>query len=168
MKINLTINGKSKKLEIHPGETLLETLRNNGFNGVKFGCGTGDCGACMVLLNGDPVNSCQVLTAAIEGESVTTIEGIGSMNKPHPIQEELVKAGAIQCGYCTPGIVLSAYALLKSNPNPSIDEIKSGIDSHLCRCTGYVKIIEGIKNSVAVSTEIPLGKHCFGTFGNKG
>lgn len=151
MKINLTINGKSRTLEIHPGETLLETLRNNGFNGVKFGCATGDCGACVILLNDDPVNSCQVLTAAIEGESVTTIEGIGSMDKPHPIQEELIKAGAIQCGYCTPGIVLSAYALLKSNPNPSIDEIKNGIESHLCRCTGYVKIIEGIKNSVARS-----------------
>ncbi len=159
MKINLIINGKSRTLEIHPGETLLETLRNYSFNGVKFGCGTGDCGACMVLLNGEPVNSCQVLTAAIEGESVTTIEGIGSMNKPHPIQEELIKAGAIQCGYCTPGIVISAYALLKSNPNPSIDEIKSGIDSHLCRCTGYVKIIEGIKNSVArsIASEINIG-----------
>jgi aerobic-type carbon monoxide dehydrogenase small subunit (CoxS/CutS family) len=147
MQVKLTINGKLKSLKIHPGETLLETLRSNGWSGVKYGCGTGDCGACVVLLNGKPVNSCQVLTAAIDGESVTTIEGIGTIDKPHPIQEELVKAGAVQCGYCTPGVVLSAYALLHSNPHPTEDEIKSALDGHLCRCTGYVKIIEGVKNA---------------------
>jgi len=147
MQIELTVNGKLKTLEIHAGENLLETLRNNGYTGVKYGCGTGDCGACVVLLNDRPVNSCQVLTAAIEGESVTTIEGIGTIDKPHPIQEELVKAGAVQCGYCTPGIVLSAYALLRSNPYPTEDEIKTALDGHLCRCTGYVKILEGVKNA---------------------
>lgn len=147
MQINLTINGKLKRLEIHPGESLLETMRNNGYTGVKYGCGTGDCGACVVLLNNKPVNSCQVLAAAVDGESVTTIEGIGTMDRPHPIQEELVKAGAVQCGYCTPGVVLSAYALLQTNPHPTEDEIKSSLDGHLCRCTGYVKIIEGVKNA---------------------
>ncbi|MCK9245015.1 MAG: (2Fe-2S)-binding protein [Candidatus Marinimicrobia bacterium] len=147
MQIELTINGKLKSLEIHPGESLLETLRKNGYTGVKYGCGTGDCGACVVLLNEKPVNSCQVLTAAVDGESVTTVEGIGTMDKPHPIQEELVKAGAVQCGYCTPGVVLSAYALLQTNPHPTEDEIKTALDGHLCRCTGYVKIIEGVKNA---------------------
>jgi len=147
MQIKLTVNGKLKHLEIHPGESLLETLRNNGCTGVKYGCGTGDCGACGVLLNDKPVNSCQVLTAAVDGESVTTIEGVGTMDKPHPIQEELVKAGAVQCGYCTPGVVLSAYALLQKTPHPTEAEIKSALDGHLCRCTGYVKIIEGVKNA---------------------
>jgi carbon-monoxide dehydrogenase small subunit len=147
MQIKLTVNGKLKHLEIHPGESLLETLRNNGCTGVKYGCGTGDCGACVVLLNDKPVNSCQVLTAAVDGESVTTIEGVGTMDKPHPIQEELVKAGAVQCGYCTPGVVLSAYALLQKTPHPTEAEIKSALDGHLCRCTGYVKIIEGVKNA---------------------
>ena len=147
MQIELTINGKLKSLEIQPGESLLETLRKNGYTGVKYGCGTGDCGACVVLLNEKPVNSCQVLTAAVDGESVTTVEGIGTMDKPHPIQEELVKAGAVQCGYCTPGVVLSAYALLQTNPHPTEDEIKTALDGHLCRCTGYVKIIEGVKNA---------------------
>ncbi|MDD5061676.1 MAG: (2Fe-2S)-binding protein [Candidatus Marinimicrobia bacterium] len=147
MQIELTINGKLKSLEIQPGESLLETLRKNGYTGVKYGCGTGDCGACVVLLNDKPVNSCQVLTAAVDGESVTTVEGIGTMDKPHPIQEELVKAGAVQCGYCTPGVVLSAYALLQTNPHPTEDEIKTALDGHLCRCTGYVKIIEGVKNA---------------------
>ena len=147
MQIELTINGKLKSLEIHPGESLLETLRKNGYTSVKYGCGTGDCGACVVLLNEKPVNSCQVLTAAVDGESVTTVEGIGTMDKPHPIQEELVKAGAVQCGYCTPGVVLSAYALLQTNPHPTEDEIKTALDGHLCRCTGYVKIIEGVKNA---------------------
>jgi len=148
LKVKLNINNHDKLLEIHPGETLLETLRNNNFKGVKCGCGTGDCGACLVILNEDAVNSCQVLTASIDGESVTTIEGIGSMDKPHLIQEELVKAGAVQCGYCTPGIVISAYTLLKKNQNPTDDEIKAALDGNLCRCTGYVKILDGIKNAV--------------------
>jgi len=154
MKIELVINQTKKSLEIQPGETLLETLRANGYTGVKYGCGSGDCGACMVLLNGEPVNSCQVLTASVVGESITTIEGVGTMDKPHPVQEELVKAGAVQCGYCTPGIVLSAVALLNRNPHPTDEEIKMAIDSHLCRCTGYVKIIEGIRNA-SERTDIP-------------
>ena len=147
MEVTLFINNRSKTLNIHPGETLLETLRGNGYPGTKFGCGSGDCGSCIVLLNDEPVNSCQVLTAAIDGEHVTTIEGVGTMSDPHPVQQALVEAGAVQCGYCTPGMVLSAIALLKRNPIPSDDDIKTAISGNLCRCTGYVKIIEGIKNA---------------------
>jgi carbon-monoxide dehydrogenase small subunit len=147
MNISLIVNGVTCHWEIHPGETLLETLRNKGYTGVKYGCGSGDCGACMVLLNDNPVNSCQVLTAAISGEKVITIEGLGTPAHPHPIEDELIKAGAVQCGYCTPGIVISAWALLSNNPNPTESEIKAYLNSHLCRCTGYVKIIEGIQNA---------------------
>ncbi len=147
MKIKLYINDQLKNINIHEGEILLETLRNLGFTSVKYGCGTGDCGACIVLKNNEPVNSCQILTASVSDEKITTIEGISTINKPHIIQVELTKAGAVQCGYCTPAIVLCAYALLKVNKNPSIDEIKDAISSNLCRCTGYIKIIEGIENA---------------------
>ncbi len=154
MKIKLYINNQLKNINIHEGETLLETLRNLGFTSVKYGCGTGDCGACIVLKNNVPVNSCQILTASVSDEKITTVEGISTINKPHIIQIELTKAGAIQCGYCTPAIVLCAYALLKENSNPSIDEIKGAISSNLCRCTGYIKIIEGIQNAAKLYSNL--------------
>lgn len=147
MQVALKVNGEPCTFTIHPGEVLLETLRNAGYVGVKCGCAAGDCGACMVLLNNLPVNSCQVLTAAIVNEEVTTIEGLNQDPIAALIQQELVAAGGVQCGFCTPGIVISATALLRDNPHPNREEIKQALISHLCRCTGYVKIIDGIENA---------------------
>lgn len=146
MQVKLTVNGETNTFKIQPGETLLETLRAAGYTGVKCGCEAGDCGACLVLLNDLPVNSCQVLTAAIADEAVTTIEGLNRDSLANLIQQELVAAGGVQCGFCTPGIVVSAMALLRANPHPNRAEIQQVLASHLCRCTGYVKIIEGIQN----------------------
>ena len=145
MEVALTVNGARKSWEVKAGETLLELLRRKGYKSVKFGCGEGSCGSCTVLLNGRPVNSCLVLAVTAEGKEVETVENLGSVDKPHPLQEAFVEAGAIQCGFCTPGMILSAAALLKKNPRPTEDEIKLALDGNLCRCTGYVQIIEAVK-----------------------
>ncbi|HDR90753.1 MAG TPA: (2Fe-2S)-binding protein [candidate division Zixibacteria bacterium] len=142
---NIFINGVEFEVDF-PGEiTLLELLRDSGHTEVKAGCHTGECGACVVLLDGELVNSCQVLAGSCMGAEVTTVKGIGDLHDPHPIQQALVDTGAVQCGFCTPGIVLASYALLEDNPNPGEDDIKTALDGNLCRCTGYVKIIEGVK-----------------------
>jgi len=145
--IKFKVNGEEKEFKINPGDILLDVLRREGYYGVKFGCRTGNCGACIVLLNGKPVNSCLVLAANVQNTEITTIEGIGSMDAPHPLQVAFVDKGAVQCGYCTPGMILSAKALLDENPNPSEEEIKEALDSNLCRCTGYVKVIEAVKSA---------------------
>jgi carbon-monoxide dehydrogenase small subunit len=140
--IKLNVNGKVYNVMIKPHWTLLYVLREElGLTGTKFGCGTGECGACTVLMDGKVVPSCLVLAAQAEGKKITTIEGL-SNGVIHPIQKALVKYGAIQCGYCTPGMVLAIKALLDENPNPTKKEICDAIDGNLCRCTGYVKIIE--------------------------
>ena len=140
-----TVNEKKHRFIFATDERLLFTLRNHGFMEVKNGCLEGECGACLILLDDKPVNSCQVLTASVIDRKIKTVKGIGSLHEPHIIQEAFVEAGAVQCGFCTPGMVLAAYALLKENPNPSETEIKDALDGNLCRCTGYVKIIEGVK-----------------------
>ena len=145
MEVALTVNGAIKSWEVKAGETLLELLRRKGYKSVKFGCGEGSCGSCTVLLNGRPVNSCLILAVTVEGKEVETVENLGSVNKPHPLQKAFVETGAIQCGFCTPGMILSASALLKKNPRPTEDEIKLALDGNLCRCTGYVQIIEAVK-----------------------
>jgi aerobic-type carbon monoxide dehydrogenase small subunit (CoxS/CutS family) len=139
------INGKEYHFEYKSDERLLFTLRNNGFTEVKNGCLEGECGACLILLDDKPVNSCQVFTASAIEKDIITVKGIGNIHEPHIIQEAFVETGAVQCGYCTPGMVLASYALLKTNPDPSESEIKSALDGNLCRCTGYVKIIEAVK-----------------------
>jgi carbon-monoxide dehydrogenase small subunit len=148
MEKQLNINGKIAKVTFTPEELLLYTLRQNGFTEVKSGCKEGECGACLVLLNGKPVNSCLVFTASVlEGDKILTVKGIGDLHEPHVIQEAFVDSGAVQCGFCTPGIVLASYALLQENPTPTDEEVKKAMDGNLCRCTGYVKIIEAVQLS---------------------
>ncbi len=146
MEKQLNINGKAVKVTFTPEELLLHTLRSHGFTEVKSGCKEGECGACLVLLNGKPVNSCLVFTASIlDGDKILTVKGIGDLHEPHIIQEAFVDSGAVQCGFCTPGIVLASYALLKENPTPTDEEVKKAMDGNLCRCTGYVKIVEAVE-----------------------
>ena len=145
MNGKFVINGKQYQFNFNSDERLLFTLRNHGFKEVKNGCLEGECGACLILLNGKPVNSCQVFTASAVGKDIKTVKGIGNLHEPHVIQEAFVEAGAVQCGYCTPGMVLATYALLQNKPKPSESEIKNALDGNLCRCTGYVKIIEAVK-----------------------
>jgi aerobic-type carbon monoxide dehydrogenase small subunit (CoxS/CutS family) len=149
MRIHLTVNGTERVWDVAPGDTLLDVLRREGFVGVKKGCGAGDCGACTVLLNGRAVNACLVLAAKADGGVVVTIEGVADGERLHPVQEAFLDAGAVQCGYCTPGMVLSAIGLLSRNPNPSEAEIREAISGNLCRCTGYVKQVEAIERAAA-------------------
>jgi len=148
MRVELMLNGSRRALEVEPGEMLAFALRREGLFGVKIGCGEGDCGACTVLLDGEPVNSCLVLAARADGHAVTTIEGLGTVHEPHPIQRAFAEEGAVQCGYCIPGSILSTSALLASNPHPSDQEILGALDGNLCRCTGYVKKLVAIRRVV--------------------
>jgi len=145
MQVELTINGIRKTFETQPSETLLELLRRNGYTSVKFGCGEGACGACTVILNGHPVNSCLVLTGLADGKSVETLEGLGDQHKPHLLQEAFMETGAIQCGFCTPGMILATKALLDGNSRPSDEDIRRALDGNLCRCTGYEQIFDAVK-----------------------
>jgi carbon-monoxide dehydrogenase small subunit len=143
--LSLNINGRVESLEIAPQRTLLEVIRDDlQLTGTKCGCEDGTCGACTVILDGKPVRSCLVLAAEAEGKEILTIEGLSSGEELHPLQEAFVNYGAIQCGFCTPGMILSAKALLDTNLNPSEEEIRKAILGNLCRCTGYTKIVEAI------------------------
>ncbi|MBC7218938.1 MAG: (2Fe-2S)-binding protein [Hadesarchaea archaeon] len=145
-EIEFTVNGRKRKVLVRPKDLLLNVIRDElGLKGTKYGCGTGECGACTVLLDGRPVLSCLTLAVAADGRNITTIEGIGTDENLHPIQQAFIDAGAIQCGYCTPGMIISAKALLDRNPNPTEEEIRRAIKGNLCRCTGYVKIIAAIQ-----------------------
>jgi len=141
------INEKEKELELSPDETLLHVLRNNGHTEVKNGCEEGECGACMILLDGKAVPSCQILAMSAVHRSITTISALERTEAGKILQQSFVDAGAVQCGFCTPGMIISAYSLLKEKPNPTEEEIKRALDGNLCRCTGYIKIIEAVKRS---------------------
>lgn len=146
MKVSFTLNGKPVSCEVKAEEVLVDTIREKFcLTGTKRGCGTGDCGTCTVLLDGEPVRSCILLTAMVEGKSVTTIEGVGTIDNLHPVQQAFIDASAIQCGFCTPGMVLVTIALLEKNPNPTEDEIRTALSGNLCRCTGYEKIVKAVK-----------------------
>lgn len=146
--LNIIVNGERKEAEVSAQETLLHVLREKfGHTEVKEGCGKGDCGACAVLLNGKAINACLTLALQAHKQNIVTLKGIGSPEKPHPLQESFVKNGAIQCGFCTAGMITSAKALLDENPQPSKDEIKKAISGNLCRCTGYKKIIKAIEEA---------------------
>jgi len=144
MTVRFAVNGRPFATDVAPGDMLLDTLRRLGFRGVKSGCRSGNCGVCTVLLDGQPVPSCSVLTARVDGRDVTTIEGIGDPAHPHPLQAEFLKRGAAQCAYCMQGMIVSAKALLDENPSPTERDIREGLSGNLCRCTGYVKAIEAI------------------------
>ena len=145
-EIELIVNRDIYQVTVKPSETLLEVLRNKlGLTGTKRGCDVGDCGACTVLIDGKSVPSCLVLAVEARGKEITTIEGLADRENLHPLQKAFMEYGAMQCGFCTPGMILAAKAFLDENPNPTEEEIAEAISGNLCRCTGYTKIIEAIK-----------------------
>ena len=148
-RISFTLNGEKKEFQIEPDEKLVKLLRRSGYTGTKEGCDEGTCGACTVILDGKAVLSCITYAFLAHGRDVRTIEGVGTFEKPHPIQQALVDEGAVQCGYCTPGLVLSTKALLDENPQPSDDDLRTHLDGNLCRCTGYEKIWTALRKLVA-------------------
>ena len=150
LHVTTTINGDPAELLVRPDETLLESLRDQlRLTGTKEGCGTGDCGACSVLLDGRLVCSCLVLGAEVGGKSIETIEGVADGDKLHPLQRQILDHAALQCGICTPGIIIAAKALLAQNPDPSETEVRFWLAGNLCRCTGYDKIINAVMDAAA-------------------
>ena len=148
IKISFIINGAKTSVYAPPSLTLLKLLRERlGLTGTKPGCERGECGACTVLLDGEPVNSCLILAGQVDGREIITIEGLADGEELDPIQEAFIEESAVQCGYCTPGMIISARALLNRNDHPGREEIKRAISGNLCRCTGYVKIIKAIETA---------------------
>ena len=145
--LQINVNGEWKRAVVTSQETLLQLLRRMGHTEVKEGCGKGDCGACAVLLNGRAVNACLTLALQAHKQKVVTLKGIGTPEHPHPLQTSFVKHGAIQCGFCTAGMIVSAKAFLDQNPRPRREEIRQGISGNLCRCTGYKKIVDAIEDA---------------------
>jgi carbon-monoxide dehydrogenase small subunit len=147
-RISFRVNGKSYSLEIAPNEILLNVLRDRlHLTGTKYGCGLGECGACTVLVEGRAILSCQTLAISMEGAEITTIEGLSKDGVLHPLQESFIEEGAVQCGFCTPGMILAAKALLDRNPDPSMDDIKNALRGNFCRCTGYVNIFRAVQSA---------------------
>jgi len=153
MTITLTINGREKTFQIEPGEKLLEVLRREGYMSVKKGCGSGDCGACAILLDGRAVNSCLVFAAKVDGSQIITVEGLATGEILHPVQEAFLAEGAVQCGYCTPGMVISSVDLLSRNPDPTESEIREALSGNLCRCTGYVSQVRAVQRAAELMKE---------------
>jgi carbon-monoxide dehydrogenase small subunit len=145
--ITLNVNNETYDMVAYPNRTLLEVLRDDlHLTGTKESCGEGVCGSCTVLVDGTPVRSCLTLAVAVQGKEITTIEGLSAGEKLHPVQEAFVNHHAIQCGFCSPGMILTSYALLAENPNPTEKEIRRAISGNVCRCTGYAKIVEAVKS----------------------
>lgn len=149
--INVTINHESEQVVVPSNMTLMQMLREKvALTGTKNGCSAGECGACTVLMNGEPVNSCMVLAVECDGAQIVTVEGLAGDKQLDPIQEAIIQAGGVQCGFCTPGILISSRALLDRNPSPGEQEIKEALVGNLCRCTGYERIIESVKAAAKV------------------
>lgn len=148
--VRLTINGEQQEFAVDPGLTLLDLLRDHvELTGCRRGCDSGYCGACTVVLNGKTVHSCSVLAVAADGADVLTVEGLARNGRLHPVQEAFIEQGAIQCGYCTPGMILSSVALLLENPSPNEPEVRAYLSGNLCRCTGYVRIVRAVLAAAA-------------------
>jgi carbon-monoxide dehydrogenase small subunit len=148
MLVQLKVNGDLRSADVPPETTLLKMLREDlGLTGAKLGCDVGDCGTCTVIVDGESVNSCLMLAAKANGRDVTTIEGLANSSELHPLQKSFEELGALQCGFCGPGMLMSAKNLLDKNPNPSVPEIRDALSGNLCRCTGYTKIIEAIQDA---------------------
>jgi len=148
MEIDITINGRKRQFDVEPNKLLLNLVRDELYlTGTKYGCGIGECGACTVHLDGEAVLACMVLAVDADGRSVTTIEGVADGGKLDPVQEAYIEEGAIQCGFCTPGFIMSTKALLKENPDPSEKEIREYLKGNYCRCTGYVNIINAVQSA---------------------
>jgi carbon-monoxide dehydrogenase small subunit len=147
-QLNITVNGKDYELQIKPSANLLDVIREDlGLTGTKEGCGVGECGSCTVIVDGITVNACLMLAMEAQGSRVTTIEGLADGEKLHPIQQAFVDVGGLQCGFCTPGMILSTKALLDENDSPTDEEIRKGLEGNFCRCTGYTKIIESVRTA---------------------
>jgi aerobic carbon-monoxide dehydrogenase small subunit len=147
-RISVTINHEYEQVDIPANMTLLQMLREKlALTGTKNGCMAGECGSCTVMLNGEPVNSCMVLAVECDGAEILTVEGLAKDNVLDPVQQAIIKHGGVQCGYCTPGILISARALLERNPDPTEDEIREALVGNLCRCTGYIRIIDAIQEA---------------------
>jgi carbon-monoxide dehydrogenase small subunit len=150
-QVTLTVNGELEQVVVPSNMTLMRMLRESlALTGTKNGCSAGECGACTVLMNGEPVNSCMVLAAECDGAEIVTVEGLASDKQLDPIQDAMIQAGGVQCGFCTPGILISSRALLDRNPHPSEDEIREALVGNLCRCTGYTRIVESVKAAAKV------------------
>jgi carbon-monoxide dehydrogenase small subunit len=150
--VNLTVNGTARTVEVEPRKTLADTIREDlGLTGTHLGCEQGVCGACTVLLDGQPVRSCLMFGVQAEGHTIRTIEGVASNGQLHPIQEAFSEYHGLQCGFCTPGMILASLHLLEGTPDPTVDEIKEALGGNLCRCTGYTKIIESVQAAAAAS-----------------
>jgi aerobic carbon-monoxide dehydrogenase small subunit len=150
-KIQFTLNGKSIRMDVPSHRLLLDLLRDEiGLTGTKEGCGTGDCGACTIIMNGKPVNSCLILSGELDGGDVTTIEGLKIGPELHSIQKAFIQDGGAQCGYCTPGMLMMSKALLDENSDPSEEDIRFALSGNLCRCTGYAKIIQAVQDAAAM------------------
>jgi carbon-monoxide dehydrogenase small subunit len=145
--LRMKVNGEEVEVAVKPTWTLLRVLRQElGLTGTKKGCEQGDCGSCTIILDGSSVNACLVLALQAQSKEIETIEGMGTPDRLHPLQESFIKNGAVQCGFCTPGMLMSATAMLRDNPSPNLQEIKMGISGNLCRCTGYTKILKAIQD----------------------
>ena len=153
MEIPVTINGEKKILNSRPNEILLDVLRREGYFGVKRGCSEGNCGSCTVMFNGIPRKTCIMFVGQVKDKEIITVEGLGTRDDPHPVQKTYATNGAAQCGFCIPGQIVSAVALLEKNKDPSVEEIKEALDGNICRCTGYVKQIEAIQQAAKVMRE---------------
>ncbi|MEW8985522.1 MAG: (2Fe-2S)-binding protein [Bacillus sp. (in: firmicutes)] len=149
--IKLKVNGKERQVYIKPNELLLNVLRNElGLMGTKYGCGIGECGACTVLVNGQAMLSCMILAVTMEGQEITTVEGLGDYDRLHPLQRSFLDQGAVQCGFCTSGMLITAKALLDENPCPTEEDIRQYLRGNLCRCTGYTAIVKAVQEAAKV------------------